>query len=166
MRSGGARLAAGCLALGVLVTGCDGPATDSTTTLSALSVVKVLSVPPVGGIEIGSARDHGSDSSITGRDPALETVYALPGTVADAAAFYLRTYPQYRLGEEPVPPTAGGKELIGQDGWAGVIVDISSGKPDLQPDFAIRLAPVRAADATYVVIDVTGHPPSMNIAPG
>jgi len=150
------------LIAGICLTACDGPANGSSDALKRLATIQVLTAAPPGGVVIGKGKDNGSDSSITGRDPGLTTIYAVPQTVADTVTYYQRTYPTYRIHEDCCP-TAQKAQLVGENGWASIGIDITTGAPHLTPYYNLKPTAAPADDPTYVTVNATmnalGQPP-------
>ena len=144
--------------------GCDGPAPGASSTLKSMSAIKIFSTVPAGWVQIGSARDQGSNSSIIGRDPVFEKVWATSMSPADVVAFYKTKFPQYRFTEEggSLPPE---QVLDGQDGWAGIAVYITPGPPTLRQNFKVSLKHSPPADNTSVLVFATGTPPNQANTP-
>jgi len=142
-----------------LVSACDSTPADSKQTLKTLSATRVITVPPPGATDVGSAQDPGSTSSITGHDPVMEKIFATTQSIGDLVSYYERTYPEYRFTQNgaPVPQ----KQLAGQDGWAYVTINISPDEPNLAvANLPVKLSPAPSTATTYVVVIVSGHEPT------
>jgi len=155
--------AIGVVAVTVWLSACDGPADHARTTLTQLAAVKVLSETPPGGIILGKGKDEGSSSSITGREPSLTTVFAVAGTVADTAAYYQNTYPQYRFSENCCT-SPDHEQLFGQSAWARILINIVAGPPVITAadHYNVKLATAPTDHPTSVSINVSGQAPNQS----
>ena len=107
--------------------------------------------PTTGCNQIGSAQDPGSTSSVSGRDPGVERIYATAQSIGDIVGYYQRTYLQYRFTQSGVPVPQ--KQLFGRDGWAYISITVSPGQPNLGYGLEshIKLSPAPPTATTYVL---------------
>lgn len=127
--------------------GCGGPADHSDTTLKRLEGLSIQTAPPQGRL-LKEASDRGSNSSITGKQPALQRVFSTPSNVRDTTAYYQSNFPTYHLAQLPGP--GGSQVLTGGLGLDSVVVTISPSAPQLHPRPPMSVTP--DGSSTYVVV--------------
>lgn len=142
MRALGAALTAS-----VALSGCSGPAEHSNATLRRLTSLAVQATPP-GARLLAEATDPGSNSSVSGKQPAVQRAFSTPMIVTDAATYYRTTFPAYRLSQLPGP--GGSQVLTGHLGLDSVFVTISPTAPRLDPRPHLKVTP--NGSATYIAV--------------
>ncbi len=144
----GAAVAAALALVGVCA-GCGGPANGSSATLRRLRAYDVTQLPPA-GTQVAAKTDAGSNSSATGKQPALQLVFSTTESPQQLRDHYTANFHAYRFIVQPGPGTA--TTLSGGIGLDSVLVTINRGTAITQPRPAITLQP--SASATYVSVFV------------
>lgn len=154
------RIVVACAALltvfGTAARCSDGAAKNADASLKQLAKVPALTVIPTTGQKVGQGTDRGSNSTVTGREPGLTSVFTTQMTPAQAVTFYQRTFPKYHLVDDYCCPSVTHREISGTDGFADVQVLITTGKAKLPAHFDIKLAHA-TGEVTYVVVYVSGQ---------
>ena len=135
------------LSASVALTACSGPAENSDATLKRLTGLAIQATPP-GARLLADASDAGSNSSMSGKQPAVQRAFSTTMTVRAATAYYRTTFPAYRLAELPGPE--GSQILTGHLGLDSVFVTISPTLPKLNPRPQLKLTP--DGSATYIAL--------------
>ena len=135
------------LTASVALSACSGPAEHSDATLTRLTGLAIQATPP-GARLLADASDAGNNSSISGKQPAVQRVFSTTMTVRAATAYYRTTFPAYRLAELPGPD--GSQILTGHLGLDSVFVTISPTLPKLNRRPQLKLA--SDGSATYIAL--------------
>jgi hypothetical protein len=138
-----------------LTVACGGPARDARKTLAQLDRTSALHVVPPRGQFLGRGVDMGSRSGINGRAPQVSAVYATSEVPASVASYYLRAYPAYHLATV-APPAPRSIELLGHDGVAIILIDISPLRPDLPQHMTLHLEQPGPGRTTFIVVNALG----------
>ncbi|MDQ1609166.1 MAG: hypothetical protein QOE16_1898 [Microbacteriaceae bacterium] len=147
-------LAAGILAI---LTGCSLVPLNGADDLVQIGTVRLLSIPPPGGIVVAKGVDRGTIALESARDPGLARVFAARLTTDALAAYYQVTYPQYHLHRDPgATPTS--ISLVGRSSpaWIVIGIDIRSGMPHLIPHYGLTPPSSLTGFGTFVTVNVTG----------
>jgi hypothetical protein len=143
------------MGLSALALACDASANSSDASLTQLEKVAALSHAPPHGRLLGTGRDKGSDSAITGRDPGVTAVFATTMSVQQAALYYRKHYPQYTLSILCCASLTDVSEL-GQNGIANILINITARQPKIPPYYEIDVPHSNSLSTTYVVVSATG----------
>jgi hypothetical protein len=142
-------------------------ASDSTQVLHGLKALPILRQAPPGGVEIGSAQDHGT---IAGDQTGITVVYASNRPAAELDEYYRTRYPAYSLVHDnsvdlgPARPAYAeiGSSRVGNV-EATVAVRIQTNSPDLTEqglNYNLKLRRAPAGATTFVTVNVIGFVPT------
>ena len=129
-------------------------AANASATLNRLRGMDVLVQPPTQGTLVGHGEDRGSNSSITGRNPGITSVFATPVFPRAVEAYYQSVYAKYHLNEDCCA-TANHIQLVGAGPNATVAIDIATGSAHIPDHYRIQQKTPPHGATTFVTVQVT-----------
>lgn len=150
-----APLAAVLLAATVL-SGCSSSSATApaSATLNNLRGMDVLVRPPTHGTLVGQGEDRGSNSSVTGRNPGVTSVFASSVFPRAVEAYYQSVYAKYHLSEDCCA-SANHIQLVGAGPDATVAIEVTTGAAHLPDHYRIEQKAPPTGTTSFVTVQVT-----------
>ena len=154
--AGWVRAVASVAAIAGALVGCTSSsvAANASARLTGLRRMDVLVQPPAGGTLVGSAEDHGDNSSVIGRNPGITSVFASAVFPRALEAYYQSVYSKYHLSEDCCA-NATQVQLTGASPNATVGIDITTGAPHIPDHFHIQQRAAPPGATTFATVQIT-----------